>query len=350
MNYSFDFRKNLIKITVVVAFFFTIVSMAIMVAYAENKVVIVTDDVEEVDNSTGISMASKWMINMDETTTKDEKVHVLCSFDITEKNIDVTTRYSESKVIVTIDSAKDSFYLYNPPYGDFVHVSQAYGEFADEKVRITFELDKPMACEYSFSNKEVLLNFVEIAEPEETVVVIDAGHGGSSNGIKAGDILEKDVNLKIAKSIEKQADGKAYKVILIRGDDESLQIEDRLDIISMLGADYYIGIHCASDVENVKTFGMSAVYNDGYYRKGIQNVEFADMILRGVCNNTSNRANELIPAGEEELILKVLDMPATILYTGYMTNPEELSLLGQDEYIDKMAVGIIETLDSVISE
>lgn len=348
MDNSLEFREKLIKISIVVVTFFFVLSMSIMVAYAENKTVIVTEDTEDDAEATGIVVASKWMINTDVDNGEEEGINVPFSFDITSKDVEVATRLSEKKVILSINSAKDNFYLYNPPKGNFEHVEKAYGEFDGDMVRITFELDHPMECKYSYSNREATLVFSDIVPFGGNVVVIDPGHGGTQNGIKVGNLTEQDIVLKIAKRVKELSEAKEYEVKLTREDSANLTTEERLEIAEIFGADYYVGLHLASDVENVKAFGMYAAYNDGYYRKGIQNAEFADIMLKKACISTSNKGIGVFHAGDDEVILRALDIPATILYAGYMSNADELLLLSMDSYIDDIANGIIEALDETI--
>lgn len=322
--------------------------MSLMVAYAENKVVIVTEDTKESTDDTGIVVASKWMVDIEKSDSEASGIDISVSFDITSKDIKVATRLAEKKVIVTIDSAKDNFYLYNPPKGNFTNVEKAYGEFDGGKVRITFELDHPMECNYTYENRVVTLKLTDVEPYDGTVVLIDPGHGGAQNGIKVGEQTEQDIALKIALEVKEKAQNKPYKVMLTREDSATLTTENRLDIAEILGSDYYVGIHLSSDVDNTKTFGMYAAFNDGYYRNGLQNVSFAESVLRNACISTKNRGIGVVPAGEDEIILWALDIPATILYAGFMSNPDELSLLSLDEYIEKIADGIILALDETV--
>lgn len=39
---------------------------------------------------------------------------------------------------------------------------------------------------------------------QDTIIMVDAGHGGRDSGTYYGDILEKDINLEIAKELEKE--------------------------------------------------------------------------------------------------------------------------------------------------
>ena len=63
-------------------------------------------------------------------------------------------------------------------------------------------------------------------ETEEKKVVLDAGHGGRDPGkIGAGEIQEKDVNLKIAKKLKGKLEERGIQAVLTREKDETLAPE-----------------------------------------------------------------------------------------------------------------------------
>ena len=49
---------------------------------------------------------------------------------------------------------------------------------------------------------------------KETVVCIDAGHGGKDMGASLGDRLEKDDNLKLAKLVQTQLESSGIKTVM----------------------------------------------------------------------------------------------------------------------------------------
>ena len=83
-------------------------------------------------------------------------------------------------------------------------------------------------------------------------------------------------------------------------------------------------------------FGMEAGFNSAFYRNGLENVSFADSVLRNAAFYAKNRALGLHEVTDDEVILKLLDMPATVLYAGYLSNAEESTLLNEKEYIENV--------------
>ena len=128
-----------------------------------------------------------------------------------------------------------------------------------------------------------------------------------------------------------------------------MNTEERINSIKAVDGDFYIGLECCSDVEDTQRFGMSALYNSKYYRNGLNNVSFADRVLKSTCEAAKNRAEGLIEATDEDVILRVLGIPGMTLFTGYLSNPEEALLLDDSEYIRKIAAGIVNALDEVVN-
>ncbi|MGI6649549.1 MAG: N-acetylmuramoyl-L-alanine amidase [Bacillota bacterium] len=83
---------------------------------------------------------------------------------------------------------------------------------------------------------------------QETVVVIDPGHGGSDPGAIASSskCQEKDHNLAIALLVKEQLEQEGLKVISTRTDDRYLSLEERSQIANRAEASVFVAIHCDS--------------------------------------------------------------------------------------------------------
>ena len=83
------------------------------------------------------------------------------------------------------------------------------------------------------------------AVTRDIVVAIDAGHGGKYPGaVGPNNILEKDVTLLISKELERTLrDTRGYQPVMIRGGDETIDLNDRYQNARKMGADIFISIH-----------------------------------------------------------------------------------------------------------
>ncbi|HOP07998.1 MAG TPA: N-acetylmuramoyl-L-alanine amidase [candidate division Zixibacteria bacterium] len=100
------------------------------------------------------------------------------------------------------------------------------------------------------------------------VIVVDAGHGGDDYGaVGPGKTREKDIVLGIAKELAGLIrKDKQFKVIMTRGKDDDVSLEQRAKIANDAGADLFISIHANAspkrDVRGWNVFFLAAARND----------------------------------------------------------------------------------------
>lgn len=324
--------------------------LALMFFYARSKNVIVTEEKEETTASATSEPVQeivhfKWDMNCE--STEGDGILIVCPGVVSENNLSVSVRYDVKRVQIEIKGFSAFDFKDRQPVGDFSLISTGTCEADSDRALFTFKTNEVCECEVSAEGDSVVVRFVPFNKDERPVVIIDAGHGGTSAGTKAGNLLEKDVTLKIAKAVERKAAGKGYRVMLTRSGDETVSTVERLNICQALTADAYVGIHLSQDIEAPEKYGMSSSYNSLYYDRDITNAEFAGCILKNTCIAANNKAHGVEKASDEDVFLEAMGIPATVLYAGYMTNPDELKLLGKDEYVEMIADGIVSGLDEI---
>lgn len=178
-------------------------------------------------------------------------------------------------------------------------------------------------------------------------VVIDAGHGGYDPGkVGINDALEKNINLLIAKKLEKYLSEKNFLVVMTRNDDNSLTSEDnsykktsdlkkRCEIIKDSQADFCISIHqnsyTDSRVKGAQVFYFSASDKGEALAKSIQK-----KLIEHVDNDNTRQAK----ANDDYYMLLNSSCPAVIVECGFLSNKDEADLLCTDEYQNKIAKAI----------
>ena len=327
----------------------SILSMSVMIAYATQKTIIVNDDETAKETVATTAGAVNWSI--DTKNLSDKKAEVLKVFvpsDATSSTVVVSTRYDRKTVSVMIKDTRESYFLSDPPRGNYSHVKTATGAFDGKDTTITLELDDVCVCDYEFRGHTLELKFIPVSDIKRPIVMLDPGHGGAQSGTRVGDIAEKNITLSLAKKVRELSEGKNFTVLLTREDDEALTTEERIRSINAVDSDFFVGIHMSTDVDDVKKFGMSASYNSLYYHNGLENAEFADMILKSAAISACNKALGINEAGDEEAVLKVLDMPAAYLYAGFLSNADEARLLADSRYLTKIAEGIVDALETAV--
>ena len=181
-----------------------------------------------------------------------------------------------------------------------------------------------------------------------TKVIVDAGHGGDDFGM-FGVLtrrMEKEVNLEIAKKLQKELEAKGINVIMTRTDDGMIapttaeDMKKREDIISESNADMFISIH-----QNFYDKGQSVKGPQVFYREpNARGKKLAQCIQQEM--NTQLDVEEPREIGEGDYqLLRPGNQPSVIVECGFFSNPEEEQMLQQDSYQNKIVAAIISGID-----
>jgi N-acetylmuramoyl-L-alanine amidase len=180
------------------------------------------------------------------------------------------------------------------------------------------------------------------------IIVIDPGHGGYDPGkVGVSGVLEKDINLAIAKKLAQIVRGSGATVVLTREQDVDLvtegegtkkkrDLDNRLKIVEDVGADLYVGIQ--ANALGTRWTGAQTFYMEN-------NVDGRNLALsiqgeiRRQLKNTDRKALRL--KEETSYILRNLNhLPAVLVEVGFLSNKEEEKLLNDPVYQEKMAMAI----------
>ena len=193
---------------------------------------------------------------------------------------------------------------------------------------VSFYLLSRQAAVVSVSSKKVPKG------QEKGVIVIDAGHGGEDPGmIGIKNLEEKGINLQIAKKLCAHLEKEGYTVVMTREKDQGLygesrnnrkaqDMQKRIRIIKETTPLLTVSIHQNSyqdpEVKGPQVF----YYQDSREAKG-------------------NKTYYLLKRSEGIL---------TIIECGFLTNPEEATLLVQEEYQEKLAEAIADGIIRYLEE
>lgn len=191
---------------------------------------------------------------------------------------------------------------------------------------------------------------------EKPVVVIDAGHGGNDPGkIGIDGSLEKDINLKIAKRLQKYLEASDVKVILTREDDGGLYTEKdnrkkkadmnrRCQIINEAAPALTVSIH-QNSYHQEEIFGGQVFY----YKKSDNGKKLAEILQKRFDYVLGGKNTRLAKPNDNYYLLLHVKTPIVIVECGFLSNWKEASLLNSEEYQDRVAwtihMGIMEYLN-----
>lgn len=170
------------------------------------------------------------------------------------------------------------------------------------------------------------------------LVVIDAGHGGEDEGCSRGGVLEKDINLAIAKKVQSQLQAMSYQVVMIRDRDVYIAKEERVQYANDCQADIYISIHQNASEDN-SVEGMEVWYDES--RASADNKRLAQLIHQQTLQSTGALKREL--RGDAQFyVTGKTEMSACLIETGFLSNAAERERLLDEQYQEQIAAGIVQ--------
>ncbi len=259
------------------------------------------------------------------------------------ENITIENHYMDKQLCVIIKGAEEEFYASNAISGNREMIKQGLYELQDEGIKLTFYLDGIFEYRSILENNDLYISFLNPKEVYDRIVVIDPACGGANTGYTADALLEKDINLGVARKLKEKLDETDIKAYYTRMDDVNPAEEDRIRLANEIRADMYIRIETDAN-EDSSIYGTTTVYNGDYFIPGFGSVELADNLERQVVTSIKGKGLGLREAGEQEYTVKNMTVPAAAVKVGCITNKQEASLLAREEYQEKIAEGIFQAV------
>jgi N-acetylmuramoyl-L-alanine amidase len=216
-------------------------------------------------------------------------------------------------------------------------------------------------------------------------VVVDAGHGGHDTGaIGPRGTREKDVALSIAKRLAARLEKLGLEVVLTRDDDSFVALEERTQIANREKGDLFISVHCNAapqkTLRGVETYSLNTASNRYAVRlaarenasseRGVSDLQYiladlatkantgeSERLAQRVQKSLVRQLNEKHPGvrdlGPKQALFFVLlgaKMPAILVETSFISNPQEEELLGSEAYQDDAADGVAGAVQDFLEE
>lgn len=194
----------------------------------------------------------------------------------------------------------------------------------------------------------------------DITLVIDAGHGGEDGGAVGADgTLEKDINLSVAIGTAQILKSNGFNVILTRDSDKMLSsnsysgkkkqsdLTARVEMTDSCENPVFISIHM-NKFPDSRCKGAQVYYSKNNEKskelaKGLQTV------IRENLQNDNKR--EIKEATSAIYVLNNLHCPAVLVECGFLSNPEDLQNLKNEDYQKKLSVIISAAImNGVINE
>lgn len=195
-------------------------------------------------------------------------------------------------------------------------------------------------------------------EVKKYSVVIDVGHGGIDSGkVSADGVLEKDVNLAIAKKLKILLEQEDVSVTLTRESDTGLyqesdsnkkvaDLQNRCALIEEIKPDCTVSIHQNSfsspEVKGAQVF---------YYGQSAEGEQLAKLVQQSLIQRVDQSNHRQAKANETYYLLKRTVSPTVIVECGFLSCPQEAELLTSEDYQNKLVwaihMGVMEFLTTV---
>lgn len=329
-------------------------AIIVMQLFADNKSIAIAD------NRTDLSVSGSDARREDETVRRtpilleraagwEDSFGIPLPKGVKAENVMMENRYLDHELRFYIQCEESGFFAEKTLTGDMDEIRQASCETWENGVLLRLQMRRIMEYKSAIEGNSLVVSCYEPGELYKYIVVLDPAGGGSDTGLTAEGVQEKDVALSVAGQVQKNLSRTDVRVYLTRTGDRELSEAGRLELIDQVAADLYIGIGVSKSEENPDRYGVLCYYNEDYFLPGFGNVQLADVVEREVTVASCNRAAGLEAAGGESL-LRQITIPAAQLSVGFLSNPEERTLLGQESYQERLAKGISTAIERACQE
>jgi len=222
----------------------------------------------------------------------------------------------------------------------------------------------------------------------DSLIVIDAGHGGHDTGASADGRREKDVVLQIVKRLKNELLSQGYRVYLTRGDDRFLTLSQRTKIADRLDAKVFVSVHANAIanksrfnvVEGIETYFLQKTRDARSQRIATREnaavLQGADALSKNVIIDSVLNGPKIIESNKLAIdvqgsimqymqqgyidvknggvrpapfyVLVGASRPSILVEVGYITNDKERERLFIPEYQTRIAKGITKGVEKYI--
>jgi N-acetylmuramoyl-L-alanine amidase len=185
-------------------------------------------------------------------------------------------------------------------------------------------------------------------------IIIDAGHGGIDGGATIAGVMDKDINLAVAKKLYAILDQYGFTTVLNRNGDYALSeynrwydggnrhrkdLTQRSQITRELKTGIVVSLHVNSAPRNKGQHGPIVLHQDTPHSTLLANC------IQDALNQQQGTKKKIF-LGKPFYILNSVKKPAVIVEMGFISNPNDRYLLTNPDYqqqtADAIAAGIIQ--------
>lgn len=174
------------------------------------------------------------------------------------------------------------------------------------------------------------------ADKSFPIIVLDPGHGGKDPGAVKGEIVEKDINLQIAKKTSDILLLLGVQTILTRtqdnalGENKALDLKGRVEIANRYETSLFVSIH-----QNM--FSQSKYFGSQVFFGNCKGEDLAKQIQASIVAHLQPENKRQVKNGEYLYVLEHCENTSVMIECGFMSNPTELRKLTDDSYQNSLS-------------
>lgn len=208
--------------------------------------------------------------------------------------------------------------------------------------------------------------------PVPQVIVLDPGHGGVDSGNTQNGLSEKELTLDLANRLKRLLEGQGYRVVLTRTEDKKLELRERSNFATTVGADLFVSLHfnslptgtspallASTNGPEIHVFTPAGQRSTDAWSTGDDNAEpksepvnkhdaWSSLLAHALHGElvvklkTTDRGQKTGHLG----VLRNLDCPGVLVESAFLSNPAEAAKVATPEFRDQIAAAIFAGIES----
>ena len=172
------------------------------------------------------------------------------------------------------------------------------------------------------------------------MVALDPGHGGADPGAVRDGVLEKDVNLDVARTAGELLVKRGYRVVATREADVAVALAERVRIVARAGADVLVSVHCNA-VEDESPQGIETWHQ----QEDAGGKALAEAVQARAVAITNAKDRKVKATAGGIYVLRWAGRPAVLVEMGFLSNATERRVLSSAPYRQSLASAIVEGIE-----
>lgn len=276
----------------------------------------------------------------------DYEMKVSVPGDVAFSSVKTEDHYESNYFTITIPGDWSDYFASNPiVFNSDVLSKVSYSLNSSGNTVIKAETYKLQGFRLHEGDGFIGVNVGNPTDIYDSIVVLDAGHGGTDAGASNGKANEKALTLKIVYTLAKKyfdSSDSPVKAYWTRTSDKYVSLNDRAAFADKVGADVFISLHMNS-ASSTSAKGTEVLYAQrnantlGAATSKTIAKRYADYLTSTL--GTTGRTNTIVDRPNLVVLYKNT-VPAILIELGFMSNSSDYKKLADESFQDQAAKAI----------